>query len=115
MNLKNLRKSQHKSQAEVAAAVNISERTYSNYEAGKTEPDIETLKKLADYFHTTIDSLVGHEVPYLLDRGILSNQCNQLIDSAVKLTPSQCEKVSAYITGMLAAEEEIKNAVKHKN
>lgn len=100
-----------KTQKQIAADLNISPQTLSNYITGKTDPDIETLKKLADYFHTTIDSIVGHEVSCLLDKGLLTNEQNSLIDQIVKMTPRQCELVSTYIIGLLAADQEKQNII----
>ena len=100
MELKTFRKKINKSQADIAQAIGISERTYGNYETCKTDPDIPTLIKLADYFHTTIDSIVGHDVPFLLDRGLLTEQQNYIIDKIKTLSPQECERVEAFIAGL---------------
>ncbi len=57
--LKQLRTEKKITQTEVAKALNISQRTYSNYETGSREPSIETLIDMADYFNISIDLLVG--------------------------------------------------------
>lgn len=49
------------SQAEVAKLLNIDRSTYTNYELGKTEPPLETLKKLAAIFGVSVDRLVYWE------------------------------------------------------
>lgn len=41
------------------AEFQIPYQTYSNYEQGKREPDIETMKRLAQKLNTTIDYLTG--------------------------------------------------------
>lgn len=115
MNLKALRNERKLTQEKVAKDNNIGRASYNRYELGATDPDIETLKRLADYFHTTIDSIVGHEVPYLLDKGILSNEQNMLVDQIIKLTPRQCELVSTYIIGLLAAEQDKQNILNKIN
>ena len=89
-----------KTQKQIARDLNISPQTLSNYIQGKTDPNIATLIKLADYFHTTIDSLVGHDVPFLLDRGLLTEQQNYIIDKIKNLSPQECERVEAFITGL---------------
>ena len=111
MKLKNVRLMAGKTQTEVAKALNINQNTYSNYETEKTDPDIETLIKLAQYFHTTIDSLIGYNVPYLLDKSILDPECQQLIDRITTLSKRQCELVDTYITGLLTAEQEKQNLI----
>ena len=118
MQLKTLRKQLKKSQAEVSKEINISERTYGNYETGKTDPDISTLIKLADYFKTTIDSLVGHDVPYLLDRGLLTREQNYIIDKIKNLSQQDCERVEAFITGLEEGKRQqdyIRNQFKGEN
>lgn len=41
------------------AEFQIPYQTYSNYEQGKREPDIDTMKRLAQKLNTTIDYLTG--------------------------------------------------------
>ena len=48
-----------KTQEELAKEWNITQRTYSNYETGKRQPNIDMLIFIADYYHTSIDYLVG--------------------------------------------------------
>ena len=57
--IKELRQANSIKQAELARAINVSQATMSEYETGKYEPDIETLKKIADYFDVTVDYIVG--------------------------------------------------------
>ena len=57
--IKELRQANNIKQAELARAINVSQATMSEYETGKYEPDIETLKKIADYFDVTVDYIVG--------------------------------------------------------
>jgi len=55
-----LRKSRRLSQKQIADMLGITQQGYSNYEKGVREADYETLTKLADYFDTTIDYLLGN-------------------------------------------------------
>ena len=48
--LKELRKEHKLSMKELGKILGLSESTISLYEAGKREPDIKTLIKMADYF-----------------------------------------------------------------
>lgn len=47
------------SQREVAKELKISHSTLASYEIGRTEPDIETLGRLADFYNISLDWLVG--------------------------------------------------------
>ena len=57
--IKDLREDRDLRQADVARATGIDQRTLSNYETGKTNPDSFALIKLADFFDVSIDYLVG--------------------------------------------------------
>lgn len=112
MQLKKIRTTQNKTQAEVAKAINMTQATYANYELEKTDPDIQTLIKLSDFFHTTIDNLIGHEVPYLLDKSILTNEQSNLIDKITNLNREQCMLVDAYIEGLKVGQQKHQETIK---
>ncbi len=59
-NLKLLRREFNISQQKLAEAVGMSQQSINQYENHDTEPDIVTLGKLADFFNTSIDYIVGH-------------------------------------------------------
>ena len=65
--LKDLREDRDLRQADVASAVGIDQRSLSNYETGKTNPDSETVIKLAKFFGVTCDYLLGVSNINLLD------------------------------------------------
>ena len=106
MELKRIRLINDKTQKEVANAVGITQFTYSNYETGKTQPDFETIIKLANYFNTTTDNLLGHKVPYLLDKSTLSKRQQDLLEAIKTLSDENCKRVQDFITGIMIAEEE---------
>ena len=58
-NLKKLRESANMRQADLAQLLNTTQRKISYWESGKVEPDLESLWKIADIFHVTIDELIG--------------------------------------------------------
>ena len=59
-NIKKLRKAKKLTQIELARLCNITQGTLSGYETGRYEPDMETLKLLADIFRVPIDEIVGY-------------------------------------------------------
>lgn len=70
-NLRDLRKACGYTQGAVAAALGIARPTYSYYENGKTNPDIETLTKLAKMFGVSLDQLaLPEEKPVVSSTGI---------------------------------------------
>ncbi|MCI7741969.1 MAG: helix-turn-helix domain-containing protein [Clostridiales bacterium] len=59
-NLKNLREETGTTQRQLAEAVSVSQQSVNKYENHNIEPDIETLIRIADFFNTSIDYLVGY-------------------------------------------------------
>ena len=57
--LKKARKDTGFTQIEVCKELNIPQSTLANYETGRTQPDLETLAKLADFYEVSIDWLLG--------------------------------------------------------
>ena len=51
-------------QKEIAAMLGIDQRVYSNYEIGKREIPTHLLIKLADYYNTTTDYILGRTNNY---------------------------------------------------
>ena len=58
-NLKTLRTSKKILQEDMASLLNCNLRTYQRYERGESEPNLETLVALADYFRVSLDYLTG--------------------------------------------------------
>ena len=59
--IKELRQANGVKQSDLAKAINVSQATMSEYETGKYEPDIATLRKIAAYFSVSVDYVVGGE------------------------------------------------------
>lgn len=57
--LKQLRNEKHMTQKEMAELLDKTERHYQDMEAGKINVPALTLIKLADFFHVSLDYLVG--------------------------------------------------------
>lgn len=57
--LKTLRKINGLTQKELAEKLKIKQNSYSDWENGKSEPNIEMLVRIADYFDVSLDYLMG--------------------------------------------------------
>ena len=57
--LKQARKDAGYTQEQVAELTGIKRSTIASYEIGRTEPDLETLAKLADFYVVSIDWLLS--------------------------------------------------------
>ena len=58
-NLKMLRKDCELTQKQVAEKLGVVESCYANWEQGRTEPNIEMLRKLGEIFQSSIDELIN--------------------------------------------------------
>jgi transcriptional regulator with XRE-family HTH domain len=57
--LKKLRTEKGLSQQELSKQIGINRSTYARYETNDNQADYETLQKLADFFSTSVDYLLG--------------------------------------------------------
>ena len=60
--LAELRKEKNVSQEEIAEKLYVSRQTISNWERGKTYPDINSLLLMANYFDVSLDHLIKGDV-----------------------------------------------------
>lgn len=58
MRLKSLREDKDITQIEIANLLNCKQNTYQQYESGKRQIPIEALKKLSEFYNTSIDYLL---------------------------------------------------------
>lgn len=73
--LKQLRRQGGYTQEQLAREFHISRQTVSSWEQGRTQPDIEALQKLSDFFSISLDTLLNEQtkeyaVPYALHRSL---------------------------------------------
>lgn len=59
LNLKEIRQSKNKTQAEIADALQITRASYTNIENGKRDPDTQTLVAIADFLNVSMDEIFG--------------------------------------------------------
>src|SRR5690349_11663795 len=72
-NLKSLRHESGLKQSELAEILEISEKSWSNYERGANEPDIETLLRIANYFDVSVDSMIGRDISMIAKELVSGN------------------------------------------
>ena len=59
--IKNLRKSRHLTQDELAKKLDVTKQTISQYERGVRRPDVATIDALCDFFNVSADYLLGRD------------------------------------------------------
>jgi len=109
MNLKTLRKKMNLKQSDIARSLKISDKTYGNYENSVTDPNITTLIKLADYFHVSIDELVGREFNIQINE-----QEQKLLDLVRQLSPIEQGKIIGYAESRLEYNKQQKEKLIYK-
>ena len=96
MKLKELRQKYNLTQKDMAKIINKTPTGYGYYETERSEPDIKTLIKLADYFHITLDELVGREQSNIIDKGLLNDVEIDIIDKLLQLDRDNQLRLQAY-------------------
>lgn len=80
MKFKELRLNANLTQEELAKNINLSRDTYKNYEQGRTEPNIQTLITIANYYNVSLDYLCERQNKDLLFIDSLSENKKSLIN-----------------------------------
>ena len=104
-NLKALRKKAGVSQQVLANLLGVSQQSINQYENHPIEPDIDLLSAMADYFHTSIDFLVGREYSdedktHIVTARI-SQQEHSLLEKYRALKPSEQKCVDTVVNTLL--------------
>ena len=94
-----LRQERNMTQMQLADEMGVSFQAVSNWERGKSMPDISKLPELAELFSTTIDELLGREVPLVikavegeLDRYLIT--LPEVVEAAPILPPRQLDSLT---------------------
>lgn len=103
--IKELRKAKNMKQVELANAISVSQAALSGYETGKYEPDFDTLQRIAEFFHVSIDYILGRDEkkPAPISESELDAE---LIERLCNLTPEEKDKVDAFVQGLLASRSD---------
>lgn len=99
MQLKEFRKKIGLSQDDIAKKIGVHNTTYGNWELGKTEPTIDTLIKLADFYNVTVDELIGREAD-TINLKFLGEPEAYLIKKILKMNQLELAKTKAYVMGL---------------
>lgn len=107
--IKQLRLDNNLLQSDLADILNVGQGTISNWENGKTEPDQESLKLIAQHFNVSLDYLLGfsdeknsvpvldfeqkQEEPTQEEWDSLTDTQKQIIELMGKLPPEQQDEI----------------------
>jgi transcriptional regulator with XRE-family HTH domain len=104
-NLKILRKRSKKSQEEIAQDLNLTRSTYSGYENGVAQPNLEVLITISSYYKVSIDDFVKKDFETLseidlerLEKGLLTDVKGQKLRVLTALVNSDNEELIEMIS-----------------
>ena len=109
MILRDLRNQRKLSQRDIAEFLGITQQAYANYENGNREPDLQTLKKLADYFGVLTDFLLEDNAQ--LPSDIVDEQAQALyekrkvlFDKSAKASPKDMDYIINLVDRLTGGE-----------
>ncbi len=106
--LKRIREDKRFSQQEIAAVLEVSQKTYSNIESDKSTPSIEQLSALSTFLDFNLLEL-------LQEQGIIFNQNNNFTDNSTGVVVNNLpDNLIAQFKARLEEKEEIISLLKEK-
>ena len=113
MKIKDISEEKKISQKALATLLGVSPTNIYNYEAGRTEPSIDMLKKIADVLSVSIDTLVGRADEFgnvnVITNGVeLSSDEKTLLNCYRKLGVFEREAILIQIKALAGNLETIK-------
>ncbi len=88
------------SQTELANKLGMPQTTYSNYENGKSKPNIDILIKFADFYGVSLDYLCEHKTQNR-DLGYIDDEQFEAINALKELNHDNFLTVKGYIFALL--------------
>ncbi len=98
-NLKILRKQKNITQTKLSVDIEISQELVSQYELGKSNPTIENLVKIANYFNCSTDFLLGRtNIPTKINKIDKENiELSNVIEQYQSLSKENREHLKSYL------------------
>ena len=96
LDLKTERKKRKISQQEIAEKLGVDQKTYSNYENGKTEPTIKTIIKLTEIFNCTLDEIFN-----VKEKDNTFPEKEKLLKTINSLNEIECHKLNVFAQGLI--------------
>ena len=92
--LKGLRIDKNLTQQQVSEALQISRATLGHWEIGRSQPDLDELVKISNYFNCTLDYLIDPAIPkdHILYKNGIDKRIYKEIQKEVKEESKQEDK-----------------------
>lgn len=105
MKLKELRQKKQISQKELVEDLKIARTTYNGYETGRSEPDLNTLCMIADYYKVSLDYLCDHQIEGNTDTSDFSFTKKECVAKIKELNDDNANILLGYITHILQTQK----------
>lgn len=100
--IKNLRETRGISQQRLASELNVTQAMVSKYELGVSEPDVNMIKRIAEYFGVSSDYLLElSDDKTAISVSGLSQEEKDMLFGFKRLDKIQKAKLQAYLQGLL--------------
>ena len=105
--IKELRNEYRKTLKQMADDFGTSHQVISRYELGQTEPDFDTLIKIADYFNVSVDYLLGRtDKRFTSDKTFTSEQI-RLLNAFDTLIPPMQEYILEMVEKLIKQPQNV--------
>ncbi len=91
--IKELRKQNHLTQAELGSKLGVIKQTISSWENEISSPNNDTLANIASIFGVTTDYLLGNEIPSIPEHSIKCNNISNRISKLAEHSPKNIENL----------------------
>lgn len=96
-------------QKDLSKYLNITSQAYSNYENNKRTPDLETMHKIAQFYHLTVDQLINYRsAGQIEDSGGYGTLFRGVSNSGIVIPMTALQ--AQMVTDLLALSEEQQEA-----
>ena len=102
-----LRRQSRCSQEALAEALNVSRQTISKWELGMSQPTMDMIVRLSDYFHVSTDFLLRDDAQ-IGDQDVLARIVIRFLNSAQSMEDMSKELVEIARDGIIDADEKVR-------
>lgn len=100
LNLRSLRLEKGLKQSELAKIIGVENYTIGNWERDRAEPSISDLIKLSHYFECSIDTIVGNEDLFSINKFAENDLIKDILKELMQLNNDDKNQILGFIKGI---------------